>query len=55
MPIMSDPQIQHKKLAWLLATNLIVLDRDVLKISPFELLDTRVDLTMFRGKVVFER
>jgi predicted amidohydrolase YtcJ len=35
--------------------NLIVLDRDVLRASPLELFDTRVELTMFRGKVVFER
>jgi predicted amidohydrolase YtcJ len=35
--------------------NLIVLDRDVLRVTPLELFDTRVELTMFRGKIVFDR
>jgi predicted amidohydrolase YtcJ len=50
MPKTFPVHIEQGKLA-----NLIVLDRDVLRVSPLELFDTHVELTMFRGKVVFER
>ncbi len=33
--------------------NLIVLDRDITRLSPFEVMDGHVDLTIFRGKVVW--
>lgn len=35
--------------------NLIVLDRDITGRSPFEVMDGQVELTMFRGKVVWKR
>jgi predicted amidohydrolase YtcJ len=35
--------------------DLIVLDRDIFNVSKFEIYNTQVTATMFRGKVVFEK
>lgn len=35
--------------------DLIVLDRNLFEISPDDIADTKVDLTFFRGKTVYER
>ena len=35
--------------------DLVVLSRDILKISPEKILETKVDLTMVDGNVVYER
>jgi len=35
--------------------DLIVLDQDIFKIDPDNIPDTRVDLTLFDGKIVYER
>ena len=35
--------------------DLIVLDQNIFKIDPDNIPDTRVDLTLFDGKIVYER
>ena len=35
--------------------DLIVLDQDIFEVPKFEIYQTKVTLTMFRGKVVFEQ
>jgi predicted amidohydrolase YtcJ len=35
--------------------DLIVLDQDIFKIDPDGIADTRVDLTLFNGRIVYER
>jgi predicted amidohydrolase YtcJ len=35
--------------------DLVVLDRDIFKIPPEEIVDVKVDLTIVGGKVIYER
>jgi predicted amidohydrolase YtcJ len=35
--------------------DLVVLDRDIYTIDPMEILDARVDLTVFDGRIVYRR
>ena len=35
--------------------DLIVLDQDIFKIDPDRIADTKVDLTLFDGRIVYER
>ena len=35
--------------------DMVVFDRDILTIEPAEILQTKVDLTIVDGKVVYER
>jgi predicted amidohydrolase YtcJ len=35
--------------------DLVVLDRDIYTIDPMEIAETQVDMTVFDGRVVFER
>jgi predicted amidohydrolase YtcJ len=37
------------------SADLIVLDRDIFAVTPQQISDTKVDLTLFRGRVVFRR
>jgi predicted amidohydrolase YtcJ len=37
------------------SADLIVLDRDIFEISPYEIAGTQVDLTVLEGQVVFAR
>ena len=34
--------------------DLVIVDRDVFETPPFELFETKVELTMFRGRIVFD-
>ncbi|MBU4427674.1 MAG: amidohydrolase family protein, partial [Proteobacteria bacterium] len=33
--------------------DLVILDRDIYTVDPMEIVDTRVDLTLFDGRIVY--
>ena len=33
--------------------DLVILDRDIYSVDPMEIVDTRVDLTLFDGRIVY--
>jgi hypothetical protein len=35
--------------------DMVVLDKDIYTIDPMEIIETKVDLTVFDGRIVFER